>query len=72
MVTRVAEEFSINHPGKLVNQSSVARLLKKFQATASFTDKPHAGCPGVANDVQEVIIAKVHASPKKPDGRLQR
>jgi transposase len=69
---RVAEKFSNNHPGKSVNLSSVGRLLKKFQATGSVTDKPQAGRPSIANGFQEVIISKVHASPKNQlDEHLQ-
>jgi hypothetical protein len=41
------------------------KLLKKFLETGSFTDEPHSGRPSIPEEIQEVIIVKVHASPKR-------
>jgi hypothetical protein len=40
----------------------VAKPLKQLQSVVLFTEKPGAGCPVTADDIQEVTVAKVHAT----------
>ena len=40
-------------------------MIKKLKETSSILDKPLSGRPSVSIETKEIVIAKIHASPKK-------
>lgn len=66
----VAAEFNQRHPEREpVSHSTVGRLLAKFKSTGSVHDASRSGRPCTTADTEEVILAKVAASPRKSTRR---
>ncbi|PSN30943.1 hypothetical protein C0J52_25601 [Blattella germanica] len=66
----VAAEFNRRHPEREpVSYSSVGRLLDKFKSTGSVQDASRSGRPSTSAETEEMILAKVAASPKKSTRR---
>lgn len=61
----VANELNQRHPDQHITQSTVNRLLIKFKGTGSVTDQLRSGRPSTSTDVQETVLARFSASPKK-------
>ena len=63
---RIADKFSVPHPGRSsISFSTVAKMTRKFKETDSILDKPRFGRPSVSIETKEIVMAKIHASPKK-------
>lgn len=63
---RIADEFNVLHPGRSsIGFSTVAKVIRKFKKTGSILDKPRSGRPSVSIEMKEIVMAKIHASPKK-------
>jgi hypothetical protein len=64
--TEIAAEYNNSHLERNpMSQFAVTKLLRKFMETDSVIDEPSSGRPSIPEEIQEVVIAKVHASPKK-------
>lgn len=62
----VSREFNQRHPGRgPITHSTVGRLLEKFRATGSVCDLTRSGRPRTDEKINEAVIAKMYASPKK-------
>ena len=63
---RIADEFNVLHPGRsLIGSSTVAKVIRKFKEAGSIMDKPRSGRLSISIETKEIIMAKIHASPKK-------
>ena len=63
----VADEFNYRYFNRLppITYSIVGRLLSKSQSTENVADAPTSGRPRSSAEIEELVLAKVVANPRK-------